>query len=129
MPTKGKTYKGGMQAYVKNMMEIGKVTKYLKGVGYLRIAVDVIDGGIKVYNAASEEKTRTTVVEGAKIGVGIATGAMTTALVVGLAPGGTGLVVIGIVALSAVVAGKATTNLAGEGAGYVYDLFKNNGSK
>ena len=129
MPTKGKTYKGGMQAYVKNMMEVGKITKYLKGVGYLGIFVNVINGGVEVYNATPEEKTRTTVVEGTKIGVGIIMGAMTTALVVGLATGGTGLVVIGIVALSAVVAGKATTDLAGDGAGYVYDLFKNNGSK
>ena len=98
-------------------------------MGYLGIFVNVINGGVEVYNATPEEKTRTTVVEGTKVGVGVIMGAMTTALVVGLATGGTGLVVIGIVALSAVVAGKATTDLAGDGAGYVYDLFKNNGSK
>lgn len=76
VPTKGKTYKGGMQAYVKNMMEVGKITKYIKGVGHLGIFVDVINGGVEVevYNATPEEKTRTTVVEGTKIGVGIATG-------------------------------------------------------
>ncbi|WP_225761700.1 hypothetical protein [Acinetobacter sp. Marseille-P8610] len=118
------SYQGGIKDYVKKMGEIGKFASQLKIAGYMSIAADVGSSGVAVYEAAPEDKARTTVVETTKVGVGIGFGIGTGVLIVGLATGGAGLVVIGIVAASAMVAGKATTELAGHFAGKSYDLIE-----
>ncbi|WDZ49794.1 hypothetical protein LF296_10645 [Acinetobacter vivianii] len=71
-----------------------------------------MSSSVIVYEAAPEDKARITVVETAKVGTGIGFGIYASYLIVGLATGGTGLV-IGIVAVSAALAGKATTELVG----------------
>ncbi|RVT29814.1 hypothetical protein ENC20_15310, partial [Acinetobacter indicus] len=68
-----------------------------------------------------EDKARTTVVETVKLGTGIIASTFTAALIVGLATGGTGLIIIGIVAVSAALATKGASEIAGYGAGYIYD--------
>lgn len=87
----------------------------------MSIATDVVGSSIKVYEAAPEDKARTTVVETAKVGAGIGFGIYASYLIVGLATGGTGLIVIGIVAAGAAIAAKGTSEIAGYGAGYIYD--------
>ena len=91
----------------------------------MSIATDIVGSSIKVYEAAPEDKARTTVVETAKLGTGIVAGTFTAALIVGLATGGTGLIVIGIVAVSAALATKGASEIAGVGAGYMYDKVEN----
>lgn len=118
------TYKGGIKDYVKKMGEIGKFASQLKIVGYVSIAVDVVSSGVTVYEAAPEDKARTTVVETAKVSAGVGFGAFASVLIIGLASGGTGLVIIGIVAVSAALAGKATTELAGWSVGEAYDYIE-----
>jgi len=85
------------------------------------IATDIVGSSIKVYEAALEDKARTTVVETVKLGTGIIASTFTAALIVGLATGGTGLIIIGIVAVSAALATKGASEIAGYGAGYIYD--------
>ncbi len=85
------------------------------------IATYVVSSSIKVYEAAPEDKARTTVVETAKLGTGIVAGTFTAALIVGLATGGTGLIVIGIVAVSAALATKSASELTGYVVGEAYD--------
>ncbi|MCL6238862.1 hypothetical protein M5F66_11095 [Acinetobacter sp. ANC 5033] len=114
-------FKGGLKEYAKEMGKIGKFATQLKIAGYVSIATDVVGSSIKVYEAAPEDKARTTVVETAKLGTGIVAGTFTAALIVGLATGGTGLIVIGIVAVSAALATKGASEIAGVGAGYMYD--------
>lgn len=117
------TYKGGIKDYVKRMREIGKIGPYLKGVGYLSLATDAITSTMNVIEATPEDRTRTAVVETAKVGTGIAAGAITGALIFGLATGGAGFVVIGVVAVSAPLAGKAASEVVGWLAGETYDIF------
>ncbi len=114
-------FKGGLKEYAKEMGKIGKFATQLKIAGYVSIATDIVGSSIKVYEAAPEDKARTTVVETAKLGTGIVAGTFTAALIVGLATGGTGLIVIGIVAVSAALATKGASEIAGVGAGYMYD--------
>lgn len=118
-------YKGGMKDYVKNMGEIGKATKYLKRAGYLSIAVDVVDSSIKVYEAESSDRVRTTVVETAKVSGGIGAGIVVSAIVFGLSTGGTGFIVLGCVALTGAVASKAFGDISGAVAGGIYDIVAN----
>lgn len=121
-------YKGGTKEYAKKMGEVGKFSKYLKGVGYLSVAIDVANSGVAVYEAAPEDKARTTVVETVKTGTALVSGVYASALIIGLATGGVGLVVIGIVAISAPMAGKAVSEIAGWGVGKIYDSIENNTS-
>ncbi|WP_257222862.1 MULTISPECIES: hypothetical protein [unclassified Acinetobacter] len=88
----------------------------------MSIATDIVGSSIKVYEAALEDKARTTVVETVKLGTGIVASTFTAALIVGLATGGTGLIVIGIVAAGAAIAAKGTSEIAGHYAGKSYDL-------
>ncbi|WP_288384864.1 hypothetical protein [uncultured Acinetobacter sp.] len=111
------------------MGEIGKFSKQLKLVGYVALASDVVSAGATVVEAKPEDRARTTVVETTKLGTGILTGAFTSALIIGLATGGTGLVVIGVVAISATVAGKATGDITGWIAGETYDAINDYQSK
>lgn len=115
------TYKGGIKDYVKKMGEIGKFASQLKIVGYVSIAVDVVSSGVNVYEAAPEDKVRTTVVETAKVSTGLVAGAAVSAIVIGLATAGTGLVVIGVVVASGAIATKGASEIAGYGVGEAYD--------
>ncbi len=79
----------------------------------MSIAADVVSSSVTVYEAAPEDKARTTVVETAKVSAGIGVGAIVGYLIIGLATGGTGLIVIGIVAASGALATKAASDLTG----------------
>ncbi|WP_228154420.1 hypothetical protein [Acinetobacter indicus] len=120
-------FKGGLKEYAKEMGKIGKFATQLKIAGYVSIATDVVGSSIKVYEAAPEDKARTTVVETAKVGAGIGFGIYASYLIVGLATGGTGL--IGIVAAGAAIAAKGTSEIVGWGAGTAYDVIEENVSK
>ena len=109
------------------MGKIGKFATQLKIAGYVSIATDVVGSSIKVYEAAPEDKARTTVVETAKVGAGIGFGIYASYLIVGLATGGTGL--ISIVAAGAAIAAKGTSEIVGWGAGTAYDVIEENVSK
>lgn len=122
-------YRGGIKAYIEQMSEIGKMSKVLKAGGYLSLAVDVVNSGVEVANAKPADKTRTAVVETTKIVSGIGAGAITSILIIGLASGGTGLVVIGIAAIVAPMAGKVIGDGMGWGAGKIYDVVESNVGK
>lgn len=53
---RGTTYKGGMKEYVKKMSELGKMSKSIKGGGYLFLALDIYNAGDAISNAKPEEK-------------------------------------------------------------------------
>ena len=114
-------FKGGLREYAKEMGKIGKYATQLKIAGYVSIATDVVSSGITVYDAAPADKARTTVVETAKVGTGLVAGAVVSAIVIGLATGGTGLIVIGIVAATGAMATKSVSEIAGYGVGEAYD--------
>ena len=114
-------FKGGLKEYAKEMGKIGKFATQLKIAGYVSIATDVVSSSVNVYEAAPEDKARTTIVETAKVGTGLVAGAVVSAIVIGLATGGTGLIVIGIVAASGAMATKGASEIAGYGVGEAYD--------
>ncbi|MBJ8498874.1 hypothetical protein [Acinetobacter oleivorans] len=126
---RNENYRGGIKAYIEQMSEIGKMSKVLKAGGYLSLAVDVVNSGVEVANAKPADKTRTAVVETTKIVSGIGAGAITSILIIGLASGGTGLVVIGIAAIVAPMAGKVIGDGMGWGAGKIYDVVESNVGK
>ena len=123
------SFKGGIKEYAKQMGKIGKFASQLKIAGYVSIAADVVSSSVTVYEAAPEDKARTTVVETAKVSAGIGVGAIVGYLIIGLATGGTGLIVIGIVAASGALAAKGTSEIVGWGAGVAYDVIEENVSK
>lgn len=128
-PSRDKNYKGGIKDYAIKMGEIGKFSKQLKLVDYVAFASDLVSAGATIVEAKPEDRARTTVVETTKLGTGILTGAFTSVLIIGLATGGTGLVVIRVVAISAMVAGKATGDITGWIAGETYDAINEYQSK
>ncbi|WP_043971948.1 MULTISPECIES: hypothetical protein [Acinetobacter] len=119
------TYKGGIREYVKKMGEISRFASQLKIAGYVSMAADVVSSGVNVYEAAPEDKTRTTVVETTKIVTGIGVGALTSYVIIGFASGGTGLVVIGIAAITGPVVGKIVGDYVGDRTGDAYDHLNN----
>ena len=118
---RGATYKGGIKGYIDKMSEVGKMSKSIKGGGYLFLALDIYNAGDAIVNAKSEEKVRTTVVESSKIAGGLGAGAVVSFIVVGLATGGTGWVALGVVAGVGALASWGFSEGAGFGAGYIYD--------
>lgn len=125
-------YRGGMKAYIEQMSEIGKMSKVLKAGGYLSLAVDVVNSGAEIANAEPTEKTRTTVVETAKLVTGIGIGTATSLIIIGVATGGVGLVgglvVVGVVAVISPMVGKTVGDYAGERAGKAYDYLEKIGN-
>ncbi len=121
-PSRDKNYKGGIKEYSKKMVEIGKFSKQLKLVGYLAIASDVLKAGFEIAEANPEDRAKTTVVETAKIAGGFGAGVVVSAIVVGVATGGAGLVVLGVVAVSGAFASKAFGDMSGAVAGNIYDI-------
>lgn len=95
---RGATYKGGIKEYVKKMSELGKMSKSIKGGGYLFLALDVYNAGDAIANAKSGEKMRTAVVEGSKIVGGMGGAAIGAFIVLTVASGGTSLIVLGVAA-------------------------------
>ncbi|MFW1852849.1 hypothetical protein ACG9XR_20090 [Acinetobacter guillouiae] len=120
---RGVTYKGGMKEYVKKMSELGKMSKSIKGGGYLFLALDIYNAGDAIANAKPEEKTRTTVVETSKIVGGMGGAALGGFIVITIASGGTSLIVLGVAAGASALLGWGV----GEGAGWIagegYDFF------
>lgn len=114
-------YKGGTKAYAKNMTELGKISKYVKGGGLLFIGLDIYNAGNAIAEAKPEEKERTAVVETSKIVGGLTGGMIVSALVIGVATGGTGWVVLGVAAGLGALASWGAGTGAGIGAEYVYD--------
>lgn len=118
---RGTTYKGGMKEYVEKMTELGKMSKVIKGGGYLFLALDIYNAGDAIASAKPEEKTKTTVVETSKLAGGLAGGALGAFIVLTVASGGTSLIVLGVAAVVSAGVGWA----GGEGAGlvteYIYD--------
>lgn len=125
-PVKDSKYQGGVQEYAKELAGVGKASIQLKSLGYLSIALDVINSGVTVYDATPENRVKTTVVETAKVTTGIVAGSFAGALIVGLATGGTGLIVLGIVAITAPMAAKAASEIVGWGVEKVYDFVEKN---
>lgn len=128
-PSRDKNYKGGIKDYAIKMGEIGKFSKQLKLFGYVALASDVVSAGATVVEAKPEDRARTTVVETTKVAVGLSFGIVTSYLIIGVATGGAGLVVLGVVAASSVMAGKATSDTAGWVVGEVYDAISEYQSK
>ncbi|MEQ1309111.1 hypothetical protein [Acinetobacter bereziniae] len=119
---RGTTYKGGMREYVKKMSELGKMSKAVKGGGYLFLALDVYNASNTIANAKPEEKTRTTVVETSKIVGGLGAGTVVSFIVLGLATGGTGWVALGVVAGVGALASWGVGEGAGWISGQIYDF-------
>ena len=118
---RGTTYKGGMKEYVKKMSELGKMSKSIKGGGYLFLALDIYNAGDAISNAKPEEKTRTTVVESSKIAGGLGGAALGGFIVITIASGGTSLIVLGVAAGASALLGWAGGEAFGAGAEYLYD--------
>lgn len=118
---RGKTYKGGMLEYTKQMSEVGKMAKSVKVGGYLLLPLEAYFAYDAVQNAAPEEKTRTAVVEGSKLAGGAGGAALGTLLVLTVASGGTALAVVGLVAGASAIVGWAGGVIGGEIGGAIYD--------
>lgn len=129
---RNENYRGGIKAYIEQMSEIGKMSKVLKAGGYLSLAVDVVNSGVEVANAKPADKTRTAVVETAKLATGIGIGTATSLIIIGVATGGVGLVgglvVVGVVAVISPMVGKTVGDYAGERAGKAYDYLEKIGN-
>ena len=121
---RGVTYKGGMKEYVKKMTELGKMSKSIKGGGYLFLALDIYNAGDAIVNAKPEEKARTTVVESSKIAGGLAGAAFGSFVVITIASGGTSLIVLGVVAGASALLGWSVGEVAGWGSGKAYDIIE-----
>ena len=85
------------------------------------VAWDVYDAQKAVRAAPQGEKLRTAVVETTKIGTGLGVGAVSGWVVFTLATGGTGLVVLGAVAVTGAVVAWGASEGAGLLAGKAYD--------
>ncbi|CAP02941.1 hypothetical protein ABSDF_p10006 (plasmid) [Acinetobacter baumannii SDF] len=112
---RGVTYKGGMKEYVEKMGELGKMSKVIKGGGYLFLALDIYNASDAIANAKPEEKAKTAVVETSKIAGGLAGGAVGAFIVLTVATGGTSLIVLGVAAGASALVGWA----GGEVGGYL----------
>ena len=109
---------GGIDAAAEGIKKAGKISKFLKGTGYVGIAIDATSTGINAHAAYKSGDTKAGNIEVGKgvgsIAFGIGGGALAGAaagsvlLVFGIATGGVGLVVIG-----------AAAAVAGYGAGEV----------
>lgn len=118
---RGATYKGGMKEYTKKMSELGKMSKSIKGGGYLFLALDIYNAGDAIVNAKSEEKARTTVVESSKIAGGLGGAALGGFIVITIASGGTSLIVLGVAAGVSALLGWGGSEGAGLLSEYIYD--------
>lgn len=137
---RGSNYKGGLEAYAKNLPEMGKISRTMKLGGNLLVAYDAYESGKAVYDAAGtgdfDKLHRAVAVEplklsGAVIGasagaaIGEYVGMIAATLILGVSTGGTALVVIGVCAVAGGVAGGAMLGSGGELLGKgIYEVTK-----
>lgn len=115
------TANGGIDVAAENLKKVGKISKVLKGAGYVGILIDAGTTGVKAYDAYDKGDIKGGNVEVGKgvgsIGFGLlggaAVGGVVSVLVLGVVTGGVGLVVVGV---AAAVAGYGAGK-AGEAAG------------
>ena len=123
-------YEGGIKAYAKNFMKLGKMTKITEGGGNILVAVSVADSTMTVkdaYDSGDSDHTRKTIItetlklEGGLAGgwLGGAGGAALATAVIGAGTGGIGLIVIGVVAAGS---GVAEGILGSEFGGFAGDV-------
>ncbi|TSH68872.1 hypothetical protein E2K73_13590 [Acinetobacter sp. RF15A] len=109
------------------MSELGKVSKTIKGGGYLFLALDVYNAIEAVNEAKSEEKVKKSVIETSKIAGSLGGAAIGGFIVLTIASGGSSLIVLGVVAGVSAIGGM----LASEGAGWIseeiYDAVESRG--
>lgn len=107
---KGANYQGGIPGYLKNMNEVGRISKNLRWGGNLMIGMSIGEGGYNIYKSAetgdAKQIRKAVLVEPLKVGgsiyggtKGAAIGGAAAALVIGVGTGGIGLVVIGACAV------------------------------
>jgi hypothetical protein len=110
------TANGGIENLTRNLDDVGKYSKFLKGAGYVCIAVDATTSGVKAYDAYDKGDVKGGNVEVGKglgsiaggVAGGAAVGAFVGYLVLGVVTGGVGLVVVGVAAAAAAYgAGRA----------------------
>ena len=136
---RGANYKGGLEAYAKNLSETGRVARTMQTGGNLLVAYDAFGAGKTIYDAAQSGdidklhkavaveplKLAGSVIGGRLGGVG---GAAVGALIVGLTIGTggiAGLIIIGVCAAGGGLAGGAALGWGGEQLGNViYDKTK-----
>lgn len=116
------TVNGGIDSVADNLEKVGKVSKVLKGVGYVGIAIDATTAGVKAYDAYDKGDIKGGNVEVGKglgsVGGGVL-GGMAVAgvvgyLVLGVVTGGVGLVVVGVAAAAAGYGAGKMGEAAGE---------------
>ncbi|MDR0235787.1 hypothetical protein [Acinetobacter sp.] len=105
------------------MSELGKMSKAVKGGGYLFLALDVYNASNTIANAKPEEKTRTTVVETSKIVGSMGGAALGGFIVITVASGGTSLIVLGVAAGASALLGWGGSEVSGWISGKIYDFF------
>lgn len=110
------TVNGGIDSVADNLEKVGKVSKVLRGVGYVGIAIDATTAFVKAYDSYDKGDTKGGNVEVGKgagsiaggVAGGAAVGAFVGYLVFGVVTGGVGLVVVGVAAAAAAYgAGRA----------------------
>lgn len=109
---------GGINQFSTNLSQIGKFSKILRGAGYIGIALDAGSSAIKAHDAYSKGDVSGGNIEvgkgvGSIVG-GAAAGLVASYLVVAVATGGIGLVLLGVVAVGAGMAGSAGGEHLGE---------------
>ena len=122
---RGASYKGGLEAYAKNLSETGRVARTMKAGGNLLVAYDAFGAGKTIYDAAQsgdmDKLHKTVAVEPLKLAgsvvggrVGGAGGVFVGGLIVAATVGTGGLAAIVIVGVCAVGGGLALGAAGGE---------------
>ena len=118
---------GGIDAAAENLKKVGKFSKCLKAAGYIGIAIDATFAGVKAHDAYEKGDIKGGNVEVGKgvgsIALGVGAGWIVGYLLIGVATGGLGLVVIGLAAAGAgYAAGKVGEELGQTGANKINDM-------
>ncbi len=100
---------GGIDTAAENLKRVGKLSKALKGAGYVGIVIDATMSGAKAHAAYSKGDIKEGNVEVGKgvgsivggVAGGAAAGAIVGYLILGVVTGGVGLVVVGVAAAAA----------------------------
>ena len=130
---RGQNYKGGLDGYLKNINDAGKISKSVKAGGWIFLGMDAVEAGLTIHKAYktgdNDELRKASIVEplkiagsagGASLG-GYAAGAV-VGLVIGVGTGGLGLVVIGLAVAVGGYAGGEIGKAIGENSGtYIAD--------
>lgn len=127
---RGQNYKGGLDGYLNNINDAGKVSKTVKAGGWLFLGMDAVEAGLTIHKAYesgdNDELRKASIVEplkiagsagGASLG-GYAAGTV-VGLIIGVGTGGVGLIVIGL----AVAAGGYIGGEIGKSSGDIAGTF------